>query len=400
MKTGKLAGPLSGVRVLDLTRFVAGPYCTMLLADAGADVIKVEPPGGEETRRLEPYVGAAPESGSSPLSAYFMRFNRNKRSVIVDLKTESGRQAMSALVAASDVLVENYRPGVLAKLGFDADRLLEINPRLVYCSISGFGHSPSPMRDYPAFAIVAESLAGVVCHSRDLPRPIRPGMPLGDLFPAALSFGAICMALFARQTTGEGTHIDMALYDAMVSFNELAIGFSSMTDSEYVIQDRPPYTAPFGLFKAPDGYLCIAVIGERMWPRFCEALGRPELASDPRLQSSYERAQQLDSVLMPIIEEWLADKDRSKAAELLNAAGVPAAAVRDPVEVLTCSQVEAREMLVEVASYAGPRVRVCGNPIRIAGLHERPVLPVPNVGEHSSEVFREVLGYDDAEVAK
>lgn len=387
--------PLSGVRVLDMTRFVAGPYCTMLLSDAGADVIKVEPLEGEETRTLDPLLA---EGAGVTHSGYFLRFNRGKRSVALDLRTDDGREVLARLIAGSDVLVENYRPGVLARLGFDDDRIRSLNPALVYCSISGFGHSGGPYGAHPAFAILAEVMAGVLVHNpREGEPPIWTGLGVGDLFPAALSVSGIAMALLRRERTGLGARVDMAMYDAMASLNERAISFGGLLGREVRIGQQE-MIAPFGLFKARDGYLCIAVIGERVWRAFCEAIGQPELLDDPRLSSGRARADHLRDVLLPVIEGWLAMRDRTQAVEELLAGGVPAGPVRFASEVLDCPQAKHRHMVTEVGYRNSPVHRVIGNPIKIGPDPEPAARVVPDVGQHTVEILREVGGYDSAAV--
>lgn len=387
--------PLSGVRVLDMTRFVAGPYCTLLLAEAGADVIKVEPPEGEDTRRLDPIIT---ETAGGVQSGYFLRFNRGKRSAVVDLRTTAGKGVFADLVRNVDVLVENYRPGVLARLGFDTTRLHDLNPRLVYCSISGFGHSGGPYGSHPAFAILAEVLAGVLVHN---PRPGEPpiwtGLGLGDLFPAALSVGGVAMALYQREKTGSGCHVDMAMYDGMISLNERAMAFSGILGHDIRLGQQE-MIAPFGLFKASDGYLCVAVIGERVWAGLCNAIDRPDLVTDPRLCSGRLRADNLESTLLPILDGWLSARTRQEASDLLLAAGVPAGPVRFASEIVSDPQAQHREMVTETSFSGGATYHVAGNPIRIVPGHKLRGRPVPDLGAHTVEVLHEVAGYDHEHV--
>ena len=389
--------PLTGIRVLDFTRFVAGPYATMLLADAGADVVKVEPLGGDETRRLDPMI----DTPSGPASGYFHRFNRSKRSICVDFESERGRDVVRRLVPAFDVVVENFRPGVLAGLGLGYADLSEIEPRLVYCSISGYGHTPSPHRDDPAFAILAEVAAGVVGRGiRPDDPPIRLSAPLGDLFPASHAVSGICMALLQRERTGRGTHVDIAMFDALVSLNENAISMTATTGKEMRAVGRLTYTAPFGIFEARDGFLCIAVLGDKMWRRFCEAVERPDLADDPGLQSGTQRATAMDGVLGKALDEWLARHTRDEAVHRLVAHGVPAGIVATPFDIVRSEQAAARNLLWDVPSYTGATMRMVASPIRLGEGGFAPVGEVPAAGRDTVTVLTELGGLGAGEVER
>jgi len=391
------APPLTGVRVLDFTRFVAGPYATMLLADAGAEVVKVEPLAGDETRRLDPMI----DTPAGRASGYFHRLNRSKRSVCVDLASDAGREVVRRLVPAFDVLVENFRPGVLAGMGLGHEALAEVHPGLVYCSISGYGHTPGPNRDDPAFAILAEVTTGVVGRTMqpDDP-PVRLSAPLGDLFPASHAVSGICMALLARERTGRGAHIDMAMYDALVSLNENAVTMSATTGVEMRATGRLTYTAPFGVFEAADGFLCIAVLGEKVWLRFCAALGRSDLAADPSLASGSLRAAAMDGELGRIVDEWLAARTRDEAVAHLVGHGVPAGIVATPFDVIGSGQTAARDLLWDVPSYTGATIRAVGSPIRIEPHGYAAVGPVPAAGQDTVSVLGELGGFSADEVER
>jgi len=386
--------PLDGIRVLDLTRFVAGPYCTMLLADAGADVVKLEPPEGEQTRELPPMMRTA---AGETISTYFLRFNRGKRSVVLDLHDAEGRARLAELVGAADVLVENFRPGVLERLGFDWDRLRELNPRLVYCTLTGYGYEDSPLRDRGAFTPIIEAAAGAVIHQeRDEP-PLVAGYPVGDIFPATLAVAGIAMALFRRTTTGVGARVDLAMYDAMLSMNERALAVSAMLGTDVLPGRKSDVgAAPSDTFRTSDGYVSIAVVGEPIWQRFCEVIGKPEWADDPSLGSGQLRAERYRSLLKPGIDAWLSTRSRDEVIEALNAAGVPSGPVLAPLEVVASEQAEARGMIWPLGERDAP-ARVVGNPIRFAGEHwARPAAPA-RIGEHTTEVVAEWLGAASAQ---
>lgn len=384
--------PLAGVRVLDLTRFIAGPYCTMLLADQGATVVKVEQLEGEDTRALHPLLGEEEQ-----VSAYFLRYNRSKRSVCIDLKQVAGREVFERLVSAADVLVENFRPGVLERLGLGWERLSTINPRLVYCTITGFGYTPSPLRDRGAFTPIVEAMSGGVIYRSRTDPPSIAGYPVGDLFPAGLATSAIAMALYRREHDGRGARIDMAMYDAMLSMNERAIGMSAMLGRDQ-LPGLPTDlgSAPSGVFRASDGFITLAVVGEPIWQRLCRVLERPDWADDPELASGPARAERDENVVRPGIEAWLSTRTREEAVRTLNDAGVPAGEVARPLEVLEAEQPRRRGMILEYPAYGGVSATVTGNPLQFAGEAPAEVGPAPGAGEHTTEILGDWAGLDAA----
>lgn len=353
--------PLEGLVVVDLSRYIAGPYCTMLMADAGATVIKVEPPLGDDTRHLGPFI----ESGcGESVSAYFIRMNRGKRSIALDLKDDVARGILEKLIVEADVLVENYAAGVFARLGFGADRVFELNPSLVYCSISGFGHTPSPLRDRAAYNVVAEYEAGVFHHSEgsDLPSPVGP--PVGDMFPALHALGGLTMALYRRAITGEGARVDIAMYDSMLSLNEIRSTYSILYDREWDPVSHPFYS-PYGVFPVRDGHVCVDVTTDGQWEGFCRAIGHPEMFELPGLTTGPERVGRYESVIRAPFEAWLAQQTRDSAVETLAAHRVPCAAIRAPGEALNSDQARARDMSIQVQGDHGVTITTVGNPIKI-----------------------------------
>jgi crotonobetainyl-CoA:carnitine CoA-transferase CaiB-like acyl-CoA transferase len=389
--------PLEGVRVLDLTRFIAGPYCTMLLADQGAEVVKVEPEGGEETRALEPRLGA----GGDAVSVYFLRYNRSKKSVCADLRSERGRELVELLVRHADVLVENFRPGVLERFGLGWDRLQELNERLVYCTLTGFSHADSPLRDRAAFTPIVEALSGALVHRSRTDPPSIAGYPVGDIFPAALSIGAIAMALYRRELDGRGARIDMAMYDAMISMNERAIGMTAMLGRDFLPGVPADLgSSPSGVFRASDGLLTLAVVGEPIWQRFCAVVGRDDWATDERLGSGASRAEHYEELLRPGIEEWAAGRSRADAVSALNDAGVPAAEVAGPSDVLAAEQTAARGMVVTYPTRTDgdALATAAASPIRFEGEPRPAAGAAPIVGEHTREVLRTWAGLGDQEI--
>jgi len=380
--------PLAGIRVLDLTRFIAGPYCTMLLADLGAEVVKVEPPDGEGTRALAPLIG--PGAG---VSAYFLRYNRSKKSAAVDLRHPDGPAVLEALVVGADVLVENFRPGVLERLGFDWPRLQELNPRLVYCTITGYGYEDSPLREQGAFTPIVEAGAGALIHRSTGGDPTIAGYPVGDIFPASLAVAAISAALYRREREGRGARVDIAMYDAMLSLNERALGMSAMVGRDhYPGAAADMGSAPTGVYRATDGYITLAVVGEPIWQRFCGVLGRPDWASDPELASGTKRSAAHETVIRPGIQEWLAGLTRHEAVEALTAAGVPAASAARPLEVVEADQTRARGMVVDFATAEGGTATAVASPMRFAGERRDEAGAAPAVGEHTRAVLEQWAG--------
>lgn len=393
--------PLQGLRVVDLTRYVSGPFCTMMLADAGADVIKVEPPGGEVSRGLEPLI-AGP--GAERVSGYFLRYNRHKRSICIDLRAQEGRHLLARMLSSSDILVENYRPGVLESLGFGEAELARINSRLIYCSISGFGHTEGPYRNWPAYHMTAEALAGAIArssHGGTLPVPL--GLIVGDVFPAVLAAAGIMMAVQGRTMTGSGSRVDIAMYDAMISLNELAIGKAALAGRDVAAGIMAhPFYAPWGIFAARDGHVALNVSTDRQWLGLCQALGSAELMNQSRLRQSADRVRHMDEAIRPVLEPWMRRRTREEAVHALTAQGVPAAPIRSAAEVLNCPQAHSREMISTIEAAAGAVTRVAASPVKFRSMNspqtedDRPIR-APQAGADSLEILHE-LGLRAAEI--
>lgn len=396
--------PLAGLLVVDLSQYIAGPFATMLMADAGATVLKVESPQGDATRALEPII----HGPDGDVSAFYLRMNRGKKSVVLDLKTVDGKEALAALIAKADVLVENYRAGVLARLGFGEERLRALNPRLVYCSISGFGHSPSPERDRVAYNTVAEYETGIyrpAGPNGEMPGSIGP--PVGDMFPALHALAGLLMALYRRSVTGEGAHVDIALYDSMLSLNELRSSTAILAASDRQLDGRA-YFCPYGVFAVRDGYICLDVTTERQWRGFCRVIGRPELAEIPGMDTGPRRAARYDELIRAPLEAWLAECTRDAAARAFLAESVPVSVLREPREALLSEQATARAMRIEVGcgSGVGASVTVPGNPIRVDPLasDERLVDPedhfAPELGADTHWALTEIAGLGADAIAR
>jgi CoA:oxalate CoA-transferase len=389
--------PYEGLLVVDLTQVVSGPVATMLLADLGASVVKIEPPGGEPYRRS----GLPIETADGSTNLNFLRFSRGKKSVTLDLKSDEGRGVLERLVGCADVLVENFRPGVLERLGFSAERLAELNPRLVYASVSGYGHGdlfPAPYARRPAYAIVVEALAGLthLAGERDGP-PTWMGFAMADIYAGTLAVAGISTALYARERSGHGGRVDISMYDGAVIMNDLAVATHAALGD---VLDRGGYAfqSPWGPFAANDGWVVVAVLSEVEWHALCGVIDAAELADDARLQNGSARAERFTELVEPPISRWTATRSRLQCADELLAAGVPAAPVNSAVDLATCEQLLAREMLVDVDDPVVGSLRLVGNPIKLRGVPSPEARSIPRLGEHTDEVLRDILGLEATEV--
>ena len=385
------AGPLRGVRVIDLTRVLAGPFATQSLGDLGAEVLKIEPPGnGDETRHFPPFLQGE--------SHYFLGINRNKKSLVVDLQQEGGKEILRRLVKDSDILVENYRPGVMERLGLGYAALSEINPRLIYCAISGFGLT-GPLRDKPSFDIVTQALSGALSINGERGHmPIKLAIPLGDMVGGVFGPMAILAALHERNSTGKGRLIDISLYDGLIGMLGYFAQLAFITGEDPpTMGSSHPNIVPYGSFPASDGSIIIAVLSERFWGKLCDALERPDLAADPRFATPTLRRERRDEV-----DRLISDVTRTRTVaeweKRLTAADVPHAPVLGVTAALAHPHALAREMVVTAEHAAVGPVKVVGRPIKFPGAKQPPVTAPPTLGQHTEAVLRERLGYDEAEI--
>jgi crotonobetainyl-CoA:carnitine CoA-transferase CaiB-like acyl-CoA transferase len=390
--------PLTGIKVLSLEQFRAGPTATLLLADAGAEVIRIEPPiTGEPGRSLtitDKHGHAVPFLAPS--------LSRNKKSLSLNLRSDKGKELFKSLVKCSDIVLENMRPDVLDRLGLGYEVLKQVNPGIVYVSISGFGHRgtfQSPYWDWPAFDLVGQALAGFMYRAgREDDPPLLNTAIVADTVPGFLAaFGALA-AIVMRNQTGQGQHVDIAMYDSMVLLNNFALCNASLTGERVPKRGKLPVSAPYGAYKAKDDYFVIGVAGEHMWQRFCQAIGREDLISWPELEDGATRSRNDDTVLRPIIEEWAKDRTVQEASHFLMGKGVPAAPVQNELDLLSCPHLKARNMLVEIACPNGGKVMQAGNPIKFSAVPEESPSPPPGIGEHTYEIFGEMLGLGHGEL--
>jgi crotonobetainyl-CoA:carnitine CoA-transferase CaiB-like acyl-CoA transferase len=375
---------------------MSGPYCTMLLADAGAEVIKIERPGrGDPRRSIPPY--ATSEQGER-VAGGFVGYNRNKKSLALNLREQAGREILRALVGVSDVVVENLRPGAMEKLGLGFEELKAINPGLVYGAISGFGRLEGyvgPYSDRPAFDIVAEAMSGMMnlVGFSDKP-PSWTIYGLADLYSGMVTAYGILLALFMRWRTGEGQFVDSAMLDNMLSLNERMAVIYSFTGRSPE-RGRLQHIAPRGAFRCRDGYLALNIPDDIQWRRLCEAMERTDLQEDPRAVDGTARGVNAE-LIRQTIESWLADKTRTEAVELLERHGVPSGPVYTADDVFADPHIDARGMLVTVDDpVAGPR-EYARSPLHLSAAPEIPVKPAPRLGEHTRSLLRDLLGYKEA----
>lgn len=380
--------PLAGVRVVDLTQTMAGPYCTMILADLGADVIKVEPPvSGEMTRSMG--VGM---SGND--SAAFLAINRNKRGITLDLKSDAGREAVVALVATADVLVENFRPGVADRLGVGWDALHPRFPRLVHASVSGFGQT-GPYAHRPGFDLIAQGMAGVMSVTGEPDgAPVKSGMPVGDLSAGLYCAVAIVSALLGRERTGEGARIDVSLFESALS---LAVWETAELFATGDVPKRTGsahrLTAPYQALATADGWITVGANTPALWELLCRTLGREDLMEDDRFHDNAGRMLHR-AALQSELERTLAGADTATWLERLDAAGFPAGPILDYAQVLADPHTIARGMLQQYEHPVEGTVRVLGSALGHAGAEHGVRRPPPLLGEHNVEVLSEVLGED------
>jgi formyl-CoA transferase len=386
-------GPLAGVRVLDLTRVLAGPYCTMFLGDLGAEVVKVEQPGvGDDTRGWgPPFVGDE--------SAYFLCINRNKKSITVDLKRQEGINLVRRLAGSADVLIENFRPGTMERLGLSETDLRAINPRLIYASLSGFG-ADGPMSDAPGYDLIIQAWGGLMSITGAPDgEPTKVGVAIMDLIAGLMLGKAIVAALFAREKIGIGQKIDTSLLEAEVA-SLINVG------SNYLIAgttakrwgNAHPSIVPYQSFKTADGYLVIGVASEGIWQRFCEAIGKTEMAEDLRFAKNADRVDNR-ALLIAILTELFRSHDNEHWLKLLNAAEVPCAPIQTIDQVFAAPQVRHRDMLVEVEHPTAGTVRMAGIPVKLSATPASVRLPPPLLGEHTDQVLSSWLGMNDQEIA-
>jgi crotonobetainyl-CoA:carnitine CoA-transferase CaiB-like acyl-CoA transferase len=387
------AGPLRGIRVLDFTRVLAGPAAALALADLGAEVLKVEPPGtGDETRVFPPF--------RDEVSHYFLSVNRGKKSIVVDLKTAAGVALVKDLAAQCDILIENYRPGVMDRLGLGYAALSATNPRLIYCAISGFGMT-GPLRDRPSFDIVLQALSGALSVNGEPGRaPTKLGIPLGDLVGGINGPIGILAALYERSVTGRGRLLDVSLFDGMIGMLGYLAQLAFFTGEDPKPQgSEHPNLVPYGAFPARDGSIIIACLTNSFWERICQALGTPDWILDHRFDT-LEKRRDNRRLVNEMIGELTRRKTVAELAEIFTEYNVPHAPILGIREALAQPQAVAREMVVETEHAVLGKIPIVNRPIKFAG--ERQPVPAapPVLGQHTDEILRDILGLTAARIAE
>jgi|DewCreStandDraft_5_1066085.scaffolds.fasta_scaffold01759_11 crotonobetainyl-CoA:carnitine CoA-transferase CaiB-like acyl-CoA transferase len=391
-------GPLAGVRIIDLTQMLAGPFCTMLLADLGAEVIKIEPLEGDLIRKSGGY---HPEDRLRDYGGYFQSINRNKKGLALDLRRPEAQEIVRRLVRTADALVENFRPGVMERLGLSYEALREENPRLVYGCVRGFGDprtGRSPYAEWPCFDIVAQAMGGLMGITGPGPgQPTKVGPGIGDIFPGTLmALGLLAAILHARET-GRGQFLDVAMYDAILALCERIVWQHSYLGLVPGPEgNHHPFTYPFDTFPTRDGWVTIAAPTERQWQRLCEAMGRPDLAQDPELSGGHARSRQRERV-REAITAWTSARTKREVVQALGGI-VPCGPVNTVEDIFQDEHMARREMLVQVEHPGVPSpTTIVGVPIKLTETPGKVRARAPLLGEHTRPVLQE-LGYSDEEI--
>jgi len=373
--------PLEDVVVLDLTRVLAGPFCTMLLADLGAEIIKVERPDiGDDARHYGPFLQGK--------SVYFISLNRGKKSIVLDFKKEKDFKRLLEIVKKVDVLVENFKPGTMEKLGLGYEEMQKINPKLIYASVSGYGYS-GPESQKAAYDMIVQGRSGIMSITGEPEGPpVRVGMSIGDINAALFTAIGISTALFARERTGKGQRVDVAMFDSMVAILENAI-------ARYFVDGTPPgplgtrhpSITPFEAFKAKDDWVIIAIGNDKLWGCFCRAMNRDDLISDPRFRTNGLRTENYRE-LKPILDELIGNYSAGELRSLLEENGIPNGSINSVDRLFSDLQLEARKMIVDIMDPDLGNVKAAGNPVKISSLPDSNRRdPAPGLGEHTDEIL-------------
>ncbi len=385
--------PLDGIRVLDLTRVLAGPFCSQILGDMGAEVIKIEEPGrGDDTRRWPPFVGGE--------ATYFMSVNRNKQSVTLNLKAPEGVALLKRLVAKSDVVLENFRPGTMDRLGVGYRRLSRLNPRIVYCSISGFGES-GPEAHRAGYDLIVQGEGGVmdITGFPDGP-PVKVGNSIADLVAGMSAAHGVTLALLARTRTRRGQKVEIAMLDVMASLLTYQAGLYFGTGQKPTRKgNQHPSIVPYEVFKAADAYLTLGVANNSLWKQCCAALERLELATDPRFDTEAKRVENRE-ILVPLLNEILGARPANDWLKRLEQVGVPAGRIKTVAEVCESEHLRARGMIVRLPHPSARQVTVMGVPIRLHATPGAVSTAPPRLGQHTERVLRRVLELSPSAIAR
>lgn len=387
--TGDQQPLLRGVRVLDLSRVLAGPYCTMMLGDLGADIIKIEAPGlGDDTRHWGPPFAPGGES------AYFLCVNRNKRSMTLNLKSDQGLKILHGLIKQSDILVENFRLGTMQHWGLDYHKLQNLRPGLIYCTITGYGYT-GPNRHLAGYDFIIQAQGGLMSITGpEAGEPYKVGVAIADITAGLFASNAILAALYEHQRSGRGQRIDISLLDSQIAW--LAnVGSNYLISNEKPIRygNAHPNIVPYQTFKARDGYFALGIGNDNQWRQFCEKTGKKEWSDDLRFSTNSSRVENR-KVLIPLLEELFSQSDIPHWLSILEASGIPCGPINSVDQALQDPQVQAREMVIDVPHPSAGTFRMVASPLKIPTAPTEVRLPPPMLGEHTEQILRELLGYD------
>ncbi len=381
-----MTAKLDGVKVLDVSRVLAGPFCSLMLGDMGADVIKVEPPGGDETRTWPPFY-------SNGESGYYMALNRNKKCIVLNLKHPAGKKVLYDLVERADVFIENFSPGVVKRLDIDYDTLKEINPQIIYCSISGFGQD-GPYRNKRAYDPVIQAMGGAmsVTGVKD-GDPVKIGIPVGDLGGSLMAVNSILAALFHRERHGTGDYIDISMLDGQLALLSIMAAeyFANGTVPKRLGLEHP-WRVPSKTFKTKEGYITASATSGSLYPKLCKALGLEGLIDDPHFKTNVLRVQNRDE-LYPIIEKKMMTKTAKEWGKIFEKTGIPNGVMYDMDQVFNDAHVLHRGMLQTIAHPTLGKLKMIGVPWKFRNSENKKMTSPPLLGEHTDEILRDVLGY-------
>jgi CoA:oxalate CoA-transferase len=387
---------LEGIRVIDLSHVLAGPTATMLLADLGAEVIHIEPPRGDDAREYGPFIGGEDKDRSG----YFISLNRNKKSLVLDLKTAKGKEILRELVRISDVLVENFRPGTMDVLGFSWEEVHGINPKLIYASISGFGHETLPeYANRPAYDVVAQAYSGLMSITGpEQGPPSRVGSSVGDIVAGHQAAIAILAALFHRTLTGKGQRYDGSMVDGLFSIMENAVvRYTVEGEIPKALGTAHPSITPFQAFPTKDSWIIIAAGADKLWAQFCVTLGRNDLAADARFKTNFLRTKNR-AALVEIVSGVLKKKTTAAWAEVFEKGGIPYSPVNNVKQICEDPQIKFRSMLVEIDQPGIGKMQIAGSPLRLSETPGRVYRGAPALGEHSEEILTTLLKKNKKEI--
>jgi len=387
---------LEGIRVIDLSHVLAGPAATMFLADLGAGVIHIEPPQGDDAREFGPFVG---EPGKNR-SGYFISLNRNKTSMVLNLRQEKGKKVLRDLIKVSDVLVENYRPTTMKKLGFGWEDIQRINPRIIYASICGFGHDSLPGYDSrPSYDMVAQGYSGIMSITGpEGGPPCRVGSSVGDIIAGHQAVIGILAALMQREKTGRGQHYDGSMIDGLFAVLENAVVRYTITgEIPEPLGSRHPSVVPFQGFRTKDSWIIAAIGNDALWVKFCRLINHQELIEDPRFRTNPLRSKNVKE-LIPVLADEFLKKTTKEWSDLFEGANLPYTPINNIREICEDPHIQHRNMLVEIEQPSVGKIRIPGSPIHLSETPGEVYAPAPLLGEHSEEVLKDILGYPQEEI--